>query len=54
MSVSQFIKMKTVAILTIALFVSVSFIHDKFNTFLNSFAFFESMKPLVYFSSSIV
>ena len=54
MSVSQFIKMKTVAVLTIALFVSVSFIHDTLILFLNSFAFFESMKPLVSVSSSIV
>ena len=43
MSVSQFIKMKTVAVLTIVLFVSVSSIHDTFNTILNGFAFFESM-----------
>ena len=46
--------MKTVAVLTIALFVSVSSINDTFKTILNGIAFFESMKPLVSFSSSIV
>ena len=54
MSVSQIIKMKTVAVLTVALFVSVSSIHNTFNTILNGFSFFESLKSFIWFPFLVV